>query len=63
MRKNVATVVTRVSQLKILGPGLMRNTRAYELHPFILVYNAAMMVANLSISTYVIYYAFWTGER
>lgn len=41
---------------------MMRNAKAYELRPIILLYNAAMVIANLSISTYVIYHAFLTGE-
>ncbi|XP_018494693.1 elongation of very long chain fatty acids protein 7 [Galendromus occidentalis] len=48
--------------VKVFGPGMMRNAKAYELRPVILLYNAAMVIANLSISTYVIYHAFWTGH-
>lgn len=48
--------------MQVIGPAMMKNSKAYELRPIILLYNAAMVVANLSIASYVGYHAFWTGE-
>lgn len=48
--------------VKVIGPAMMKNSKAYELRPVILIYNAAMVIANLAVATRVLYYAFYTGH-
>lgn len=47
--------------VKVIGPVMMKDSKAFDLRPLILIYNAVMVVANTIMATRVIYYAFYSG--
>lgn len=59
----VLTILTcYVLIVKVIAPAIMTDRKSYDLRGFILIYNAAMVVGNLSTACLVYSYAYYSGH-